>query len=75
MLESKNKKIKVGKGQKEWDGDRLLLTFLKKQPIPTLNGLQNKLNLMLLQNIFPLAKISFAKGKMIGAGRHPTGPV
>ena len=26
------------------------------------------------QNIFPLAKVSFAKGKMLGAGRHPTGP-
>ena len=26
------------------------------------------------QNIFPLAKVSFAKGKMFGAGRHPTGP-
>ena len=26
------------------------------------------------QNIFPSAKISFAKGKMLGAGRHPTGP-
>ena len=26
------------------------------------------------QNIFPLAKVSFAKAKMLGAGRHPTGP-
>ena len=26
------------------------------------------------QNIFPLAKVSFAEGKMLGAGRHPTGP-
>ena len=28
----------------------------------------------LFQNIFPLAKVSFAEGKMLGAGRHPTGP-
>ena len=29
---------------------------------------------VVFQNIFPLAKVSFAKGKMLGAGRHPTGP-
>ena len=31
-------------------------------------------DLQLFQKIFPLAKVSFAKGKMFGAGRHPTGP-
>ena len=28
----------------------------------------------MLENIFPLAKVFFAKGKLLGAGRHPTGP-
>ena len=28
----------------------------------------------MFQNIFLLAKVSFAKGKMLGAGWHPTGP-
>ena len=31
-------------------------------------------SLRVFQNIFPLAKVSFAKGKLFGAGRHPTGP-
>ena len=34
----------------------------------------NIISLHRFQNIFPLAKLSFAKGKMLGAGRHPTGP-
>ena len=39
-----------------------------------LNLVYNFLEKRRFQNIFPLAKVSFAKGKMLGAGRHPTGP-
>ena len=41
--------------------------FFKRRPRPAWNVIK-------FQNIFPLAKVSFAKGKMLGAGRQPTGP-
>ena len=35
---------------------------------------KNYHTILRFQNIFPLAKVSFAKGNLLGAGRHPTGP-
>ena len=51
--------------------DLIRVTHLTVSGEPGLEGDLHEV----FQNIFPLAKVSFAKGKMLGAGRHPTGPV
>ena len=62
------------------EGDRKLFKeIVKKARHPVKNRILPPGTVLLLQykfqNIFPLAKVSFAKGKMLGAGTHPTGPV